>query len=936
MSTALFIWMLLALLALAGCGVLLVRLRQQVEQMTNQQEEAHRTAEEAQAQINQLTQIVKMYQEEKNERVLRDNLNKKLMTLARATSGMSTLPETLRRILDVTSSLTNAEVGSLLLLDASGRVIDSITSFTNSRTDEAQTMVGQVMDKGLAGWVVRTKEMAYIPDVSLDERWIDLPNARYKAGAVLCVPIIQGHIVMGVLTLIHPTVNFFRQEDKSLMQSAASQIALALGNAQIFEGQRRMVERQASVYELLQAISNQLDAQEIVEATVQTVVQLTGWPLAAVLLPTLERDVLQLASAAGTLSPQWPVTIPLAEYPRLQRVWHERYTDNISNVAKLANYIPAHPALQSELVIPLRRGHQLFGLLVLGQEQSFAFAPEDILLAESMAETAALVLVNAELYTTLSNYTAELRTLYTVMRTVNETVVYDRALKDILEVVQGALGYDAGLIALHHPHTQRLEVAAHTIPPTLLEQMTAEGSLLPHTIAGYLFYEGQQSLVCHNLQHETPSLVALREVAGEGIEWLLAHGYRACSTILLRHQGVLLGVLAMYAQHPINRTSNNLALQEGIGQQVATAVANAQLFQTVSSQRGRLEAILENSQGGLVMASPEQTIMVINQQAIRLLALEGTRQAWMGRPLADLIATLPAPAAQMMQEALGQWQAGVDEPVQEVWEFHAHLFLAWTSLPVVHEGHTLGRLFLWRDVSEERTVERLREDLIYTMVHDLRNPLHMIAGSLDLLGDVLRTDYQIGPNEEQLLDIAFQNTDRLLGLVNAILDINQLESRRLPLNYTLFEINRTISYITNLMSPLAQEKEIEMVIELDKGHQVVWSDRNLVERVLQNLVGNALKFTPQGGRVCVQTAVVPASRKLQVTISDSGPGIAPEIRPRLFEKFTMGSGQPKGQGNGLGLAFCKMAVEALNERVWLVQSSAEGTTFAFTLALPPQ
>jgi signal transduction histidine kinase/putative methionine-R-sulfoxide reductase with GAF domain len=927
-----------AVILLVLCGVLVVRLRQQEERLAQWGEAQEKAAVQAQEQISGLTHIVKSYQDEKNERVLRDNLNKKLVTLARATSGMSTLPETLRRILDITSSLTNAELGSLLLLDAAGRVTDSITSLSNSRTEEAQTIVGQVMDKGLAGWVVRTKEMAYIPNVAQDERWIDLPNASYKAGSALCVPINQGHTITGVLTLVHAEVDFFRQEDKDLMQSAASQIALALGNAQIFEGQRRMLERQTSVYELLQAISNQLDGQEIVEATVQTVVQLTGWPLAAVLLPTSERGNLQVAASAGTLPPQWPSPIPLPAYPRLQRVWEERYTDNIPHVGKLANYTPAHPNLQSELIIPLRRGHQLFGLLALGQEQPFAFQPEDILLAESMAEASALALVNAELYTTLSNYTAELRTLYTVMRTVNETLIHDRALKETLEVVREALGYDGGVIALYNPTSQALEVVAHTLPPAVLADLTAEGAIRPQTIAGYAFYSGQQSLVLHNLQQDTPSIHALRQVAGEGMEMLLGHGYVACSAVLLRHQGELLGVLSLYARQPITRTSNSLALQEGIGQQVATAVANAQLFQTVSTQRGRLEAIIENSQGGLLMASPDQTIMVINEQAIGQLGLPGTRQAWMGRPLSALVAVLPAPAAVAMQEEIGRWQAGDTEQEQAggMWELPPHTSLAWTSLPVVHEGQTLGRLFLWQDVSEQRSLERLRDDLIHTMVHDLRNPLHMIAGSLDLLGDILRTEFNIGDNEEQLLDISLQNTDRLLGLVNAILDINQLENRRLPLHYTLFEMSRTLEYIIKLMSPLAQEKEIEIEIELDKAHQVVWADRNLVERVLQNLVGNALKFTPAGGRVHIHTQLIGASHKLQIAIQDTGPGVDPDIRHRLFQKFTMGSNQPKGQGNGLGLAFCKMALEAMNEKVWLEESSAEGTTFAFTLALPPR
>ena len=933
--TPLILLAFIALLLLIS-GVLAVSWWRQKEVIRQTAEEQSHTAAQTQETIQRLTDILKTYQQEKNELVLRQKLTDKLVALARATSSMSTLPETLRRILDITSNLTNAEIGSLLLLDAAGRVTDSITSLHNQHTDEAQKVVGQVMDKGLAGWVVRTGQMAYIADVSQDERWVSLPNASYETGSVLCLPITQGHTITGVLTLIHSQTNFFNEEDMWLMESAASQMALALGNAQIFEGQRRMLERQASVFELLQAISNQLDSDEIVQATVQTVVQLTGWPMAAVLLPTAERHILRVGAAAGSLVPQWPEQIPLASYPRLQRVWEERHTDNIPNVPKLTQYTAAHPALQSELIIPLRRGHQLFGLLALGQEQPFSFTPEDILLAESMAEAAALALVNAELYTTLSNYTAELRTLYTVMRTVNETLIHDRALKETLEVVIGSLGYDGGLIALYNPHSQRLEPAAYTLPVPFMEKLLEEGAIPAWSLCSYTFTQAQTSIVVHDLQNGSAILQALQAAVPRAVDLLLAHGYRACSAVILRHQGELLGVMSLYARQPITRATNNLALQEGIGQQVATAVANARLFQTVSAQRGRLEAIIENSQGGMVMASPDQTILVINQQAISRLGLAGTPRDWTGRPLTALVAALPDLIADQMAAELTRLNEGADSPTSGAWELSPHTTLAWSSLPVVDEGQTLGRLFLWRDISEERTLQRLREDLIYTMVHDLRNPLHMIAGSLDLLRDILQSEHELGASEQQLLDISLQNTDRLLGLVNSILDINHLESRRLPLNYTLFEVQRALFYTTNLMSPLAQEKQIELVYEVDNQYGVVWADRNLVERVLQNLVGNALKFTPPNGRITISTAVLPDQHKLKISIRDTGPGIDPEIRHRLFEKFTTGGNQPKGQGNGLGLAFCKMALEAMDERVWVEETSAAGTTFAFTLALPPR
>jgi signal transduction histidine kinase len=113
-----------------------------------------------------------------------------------------------------------------------------------------------------------------------------------------------------------------------------------------------------------------------------------------------------------------------------------------------------------------------------------------------------------------------------------------------------------------------------------------------------------------------------------------------------------------------------------------------------------------------------------------------------------------------------------------------------------------------------------------------------------------------------------------------------------------------------------------------------WADSTMIERVLQNLIGNAIKFTPAGGAVRVSARVDTSEPStLLVLVSDTGAGIPPEIQGRLFQRFV--TGQQEGRGNGLGLAFCKMVMEAHGERIWVESTSESGTTFAFTLPLPP-
>jgi signal transduction histidine kinase len=174
----------------------------------------------------------------------------------------------------------------------------------------------------------------------------------------------------------------------------------------------------------------------------------------------------------------------------------------------------------------------------------------------------------------------------------------------------------------------------------------------------------------------------------------------------------------------------------------------------------------------------------------------------------------------------------------------------------------------------------------------------------------------------------------MLNLVRAILEISQLESRQMPLDHTLVSLADLAADVLDSQLPLAAEKGLHLESDVSPDLPPAWADAAMIERVLQNLVGNAIKFTPAGGVIRVSAAADTTDRsKLFVSVSDTGPGIPPEIQDRLFQKFV--TGRQAGRGSGLGLAFCKMAVEAHGERLWVESTSESGTTFTFSLPLPP-
>jgi signal transduction histidine kinase len=209
------------------------------------------------------------------------------------------------------------------------------------------------------------------------------------------------------------------------------------------------------------------------------------------------------------------------------------------------------------------------------------------------------------------------------------------------------------------------------------------------------------------------------------------------------------------------------------------------------------------------------------------------------------------------------------------------------------------------------------------MVHDLRNPLTVIQSALELL----EVDADSQP---QVLPIMRQGLQRMLNLVTSILDVNRLESGQMPLEREPTLLPGFVDEVLAVQKVLADERSVRLHNDLNGALPPVTIDTELIGRVLQNLIGNAIKFTPAGGEVHVSAhRDTGDTRRVVVSVSDTGPGLPAEVQARLFQKFVRGSGP--GRGSGLGLAFCRLAVEAHGGRIWADSAPGQGAAFNFTL-----
>ncbi|MCW6034677.1 GAF domain-containing protein [Spirulina subsalsa FACHB-351] len=172
-----------------------------------------------------------------------DELVRSLISMGRAATGRLMLRSMLLQTTKISIKLTEAEESSLFLLNQEGRVTESVLARGATLREERDVLIGKVLDQGLAGWVVRHRQIGLVRDTKQDERWVTLPNQPYTVGSALCVPILRGKVLLGILTLTHPKPEHFNQESAELIQMCATQMALALDNARLYMQEHQQREK---------------------------------------------------------------------------------------------------------------------------------------------------------------------------------------------------------------------------------------------------------------------------------------------------------------------------------------------------------------------------------------------------------------------------------------------------------------------------------------------------------------------------------------------------------------------------------------------------------------------------------------------------------------------------------------------------------------------
>ncbi len=566
---------------------------------------------------------------------------------------------------------------------------------------------------------------------------------------------------------------------------------------------------------------------------------------------------------------------------------------------------------KSAVSAPILARDHLVGVMTLVHPTPGFFTQDHLALVRAITDQAGVAVLNARLYAESQRQTRAMTALAESAATITASLKTDDVLQQILEQISQALQVEVVSLALIDPQTQELvfRAASGEKGPNVIGIRLAPGE----GIAGWVAREGIGIIVPDVRQDPRflPTVDKLLNFVTKAI---------ACAPIRLR--GEVIGILQ--AINPKDGAFDPDALQviTGIGGLAGTAIHHAQLFERMEAAHQRYRELFEDSIDPILITDLEGRILEANRQVAMITGMNRESllnamidhfqivdQAELGEKFEKL-----ASGETTSYETCLKAEGGREVPIQV---YVRNVFIDGIS----------NLQWILRDVTERKNLDNLRNDLISMIYHDLRSPLSNIVSSLDVIQALMPQDSD--PAVEPLLDIAIRATERIERLTNSLLDIRRLEAGQSIASRELVSPTSITKEAVKNVLPIVENKNQEITLLIEENLPRVWVDTDMIGRVLTNLLENAVKHTPAGSTIYLGARL--EGNQVIMWVQDNGPGIPPDERERIFDKFSRLHGRGGPKGLGLGLAFCRLAVEAHGGQIWVDDGPEGGSNFKFTL-----
>lgn len=570
---------------------------------------------------------------------------------------------------------------------------------------------------------------------------------------------------------------------------------------------------------------------------------------------------------------------------------------------------------KSAVSAPLLARERIVGVITLVHPQTGFFSMDHLELVQAIADQAGIAVLNARLYEESQRQARVMTALAETAAVINATLSMEEVFSRLMEQIGQALRVQAASLALIDPVTKDLVFRAAT--GWVGQQVVGTRLALGQGIAGWVAKEGR-GVIVPNVQRDNRF----------DPETDLRTGYVtrsiACAPIRLR--GEVIGVLEAINPNTGRFDNDALVVLSGIGNLAGTSIRHAQLFESLEAAHQRYRELFDDSIDPIFITNLEGKILEASGRAVLTTGYDSPMLFSMGidqlhAPDRDLtgvdLSLLAISEETMTYKSLLHTRSGQMIPV----EVHAR--------PVDIDG-VRHLQWIMRDVTERKNLDSLRDELIAMVYHDLRSPLANVVSSLDVLKTMLAEANDASVHS--ILKIAQRSTERIQRLTNSLLDVNRLHAGQEIMSLRPTRLQELVHDAVDAIDLVLASKSQALEVNLPDDLPPAYVDSDMIRRVLINLLENAIKFTQNQGSI--QIGASQEAGWVHVWVQDNGRGIPQEEQAYIFDKFTrVRPRDEESKGLGLGLTFCRLAVEGHGGHIWVESPPGAGSKFTFTLPL---
>lgn len=601
-------------------------------------------------------------------------------------------------------------------------------------------------------------------------------------------------------------------------------------------------------------------------------------------------------------------------------------------------------AYNSYIGVPLLQGDHLVGTLALVSTQANAFDQDDLDLLTTLAPllSAAIQRVVPEIgpLEDLQRRLEEQNIILTFGREMSAALEEGRIYSLLLFKAMELTDSDAGAVLSVDARRQEYAIQALSGYAT---DVTAEDALLAERainwnvgIVGWVARTGQPALIPD--VREEPDYLAVRPET------------RSQLAVPIKWHGEVIGVLNLESSSLNAYTEAHLQTAETLAEHAAVAIATARLFAELQARRKWLAGLVANLPEGVIVTDERLHVILANPASAHFLGLD--HPPLEGTPLDEHLATALSPSLQdpsallRFLERTRTLERGLTEAWLDFRQAGRRVWLVGAPLWEEEDERPGGRVILLRDARQEEESEREKLGFITVVSHELRSPLTSILGYSELL---LTREFR-RDRRQSFIQAIFDQAQHLSRLVDDLISLSRLSRGKIKMYWSKATFYQVVAGLSTQLQSLMTERHF-LLMDVSPDLPPFYLDRDKVRVILNNLIGNAVKYSPEGGEVVLRAEAILSPEQaggiptpppcLLVSVEDQGIGIPEEALPHIFDRFYRADNTVTRQigGTGLGLTIAKALVELHGGNIWAQSTVGRGSTFYFTLPLrdrPPE